>query len=244
MNETATLITGSNGGVGQFITKYLLEKGHRNLVCHYRSKNDQVITLLKAFDLDPAKHSVQADLSDENSISRMAQQIQINFKFVEKVVNVAGSSTNALSWKMTKQDFMHVLEDNLLTSFLCSKEFIPNMREQKRGRIVNFSSIVGFTGVAGAAHYCAAKAGLVGLTKSISLELASKGITVNAIALGYFNAGLLESVPAEMKQEILKKIPMGRFGTGQDIGAAVEYLLSDSAQFFTGQVLHLNGGQY
>jgi 3-oxoacyl-[acyl-carrier protein] reductase len=244
MKDSAILITGANGGVGQFVAKYLLEKGHRNIVCHFRSKNENADQLLKSFDLNPDIHMVKADLSDENSIGEMAAKIKSNFTFVEKVVNVAGSSSNCMSWKMSKSDFMRIIEDNLLSSFLCSKAFIPEMRENKRGRIINFSSIVGFTGVAGASHYCAAKAGLVGLTKSLSLELASKAITVNAIALGYFNAGLLDSVPADMKQEIQKRIPVGRFGSERDIGSAVEFLLGDSAEFLTGQVLHLNGGQF
>ena len=118
------------------------------------------------------------------------------------------------------------------------------MRENKFGRIVNFSSIVGFTGMAGASHYASAKAGLIGLTKSLALELAPKGITVNAIALGYFNAGLIEDVSTDLQNEIKKKIPMGRFGEKQDIGPAIEYLISPESQFYTGQVMHLNGGQY
>ena len=145
---------------------------------------------------------------------------------------------------MTKDDFMRVVEDSLLTTFLCSKTFIPDMRESKYGRIINFSSIVGSTGMPGASHYAAAKAGVMGFSKSLSLELANKNITVNALALGYFNAGLIDSVSKDLQAEIIKKIPANRFGEEQDIGAAVKYLLSPEAQFLTGQVIHLNGGQY
>lgn len=244
MSQGMTLITGSNGGIGQFVSRYLLEKGFRNLVFHYRSANDDISALVKEFDLDPSLHIFEADLTDEASVQRMAESIKTRFGHVSSVVNIAGSSTNALSWKMSKDDFVKVVQNNLLTSFLCTKVFIPDMRENKFGRIINFSSIVGFTGMPGASHYAAAKAGLIGLTKSLALELAPKGITVNALALGYFNAGLIDDVSPELQGEIKKKIPMGRFGEEKDIGAAVVYLLSAESQFYTGQVMHLNGGQF
>jgi 3-oxoacyl-[acyl-carrier protein] reductase len=244
MSDGKILITGTNGGVGQFIAHYLLSQGERNIVCHYRSENERVQSLLKKFDLDPAKHSIQADLIDETSVLNMANTIKEKSGHINRLVNVAGSSSNAMSWKMTKVDFMKVIEDSLLTTFLCSKAFIPDMRESKFGRIINFSSIVGFSGMPGASHYAAAKAGLVGFTKSLSLELANKNITVNALALGYFNAGLIDSVSKDLQTEIIKKIPANRFGEEQDVGSAVKFLLSDEAQFLTGQVIHLNGGQY
>lgn len=244
MSEGMVLITGTNGGVGQFVANYLLSQGERNIVCHYRSENDRVVSLLKKYDLDPAKHAINANLVDETSVQAMAKTIKDNLGGVNRLVNVAGSSSNAMSWKMSKEDFMRVVEDSLLTTFLCSKTFIPDMRENKFGRIINFSSIVGSTGMPGASHYAAAKAGLMGYTKSLSLELANKNITVNALALGYFNAGLIDSVSKDLQAEIIKKIPTNRFGEEQDIGAAVKYLLSPEAQFLTGQVIHLNGGQY
>lgn len=238
------LITGSNGGIGQFVTRHLLEKGMRKIICHYKSENAEVLNLLKEFELDPTLHSVQADLVDEASAINMASTIKSRFGLVDRIVNIAGSSTNSMSWKMSKNDFMSVVEDNLLTAFLCSKVFIPEMRKSKFGRIVNFSSVVGFTGMPGASHYSAAKAGIVGLTKSLALELAPKGITVNAVALGYFNAGLIDDVSPELQLEIKKKIPTGCFGKKEDIGFAIEYLLSNKSQFYTGQVMHLNGGQF
>lgn len=244
MSIGVTLVTGANGGIGQHIVHHLLSKGFRTVFCHYRSDNDRLRNTLEEAGLDPRRHSFKADLNDESSIEEMAEFIRSEFGGVRHLINVAGSSSNAMSWKMTKDDFTQVLNDSLVTTFLCCKAFVPYMREQKYGRIVNFSSIVGATGVAGAAHYAAAKAGLVGFTKSLALELASRSITANALALGYFDTGLIDSVPAEMQVEILKKIPLGRFGAQSDIGAAVQYLISDDAQFLTGQVIHLNGGQY
>ncbi len=239
-----TLITGANGGIGNFIASYLLNKGHRNLAFHYRTDNQQIVELCKRFDISPEKHCFKSDLTDEPETVEMVEKIKSTLGPIHCLANVAGMSKNGMSWKITKDEFLSVVHGNLLTSFLCSKAVIPQMREQQFGRIVNFSSIVGFTGTAGASHYCAAKAGLIGMTKSMALELASKKVTVNAVALGYFNAGLIDSVPAEMRTEILKKIPAGKFGDGPDVGAAIAYLFSEEASFYTGQVLHLNGGQY
>ena len=244
MPNQVTLITGSNGGIGQHIVRHLLLLGDRNVFCHYRSDNDGIVAALREAGLDADRHSFKADLGDEASIDAMARFINSEFGGVRNLINVAGSSSNAMSWKMSKSEFTRILNDSLVTTFLCCKAFVPEMRERRNGRIVNFSSVVGATGVAGAAHYAAAKAGLIGFTKSLALELASRGITANAVALGYFDTGLIETVPPEIQAEIMKRIPVGRFGSQSDIGGAVKYLISDEAEFLTGQVIHLNGGQY
>lgn len=244
MKQENILITGSNGGIGLEIARYLLEKKHRNLACHYRSKSTAIETLLKSYDLDPAKHCFQADLNNEQEVLRMKENIQSSLGGVSSLLNVAGSSKNGLSWKFSVEDFQRVVNDSLLSSFICSKTFIPQMREKGWGRIVNFSSIIGFTGMAGAAPYCAAKAGLIGMTKAMSQELAAKGITVNAIALGYFNYGLINDVSADLQAQIKAKIPVARFGETADIGQAIQFLLHEESSFYTGQVLHLNGGQF
>lgn len=244
MSTGVTLITGANGGIGQHVLRHLLSKGCSTVFCHYRSGNEQLHGILEGAGLDPLKHSFKADLGNESSVEEMAAFIGAEFGGVRHLINVAGSSSNGVSWKLSKDDFTRVINDNLVTTFLCCKAFVPYMREKQYGRIVNFSSIVGATGIAGAAHYAAAKAGLTGFTKSLALEVASRGITVNALALGYFDTGLIDSVPAEMQTEIAKKIPMGRFGAQFDVGGAVQFLISDEARFLTGQVIHLNGGQY
>lgn len=239
----SVLITGGNGGIGGMILNHLLGKGHKNVFCQYRNGNQNLIEAFTANDMNPEDHIVQANLSNESEVKRMGKFLRDKTEFIGSVINVAGASKNGMSWKTSKEDFMSVIDDNLLSAFLCSKEFIPDMRERQFGRIINFSSIVGSTGIAGAASYCAAKAGLIGLTKAMSKELATKNITVNAVALGYFEAGLIDSVPEELKAEIKKSIPMQRFGTQKDIGSLIEYMISNDANYYTGQVVHLNGGQ-
>lgn len=242
--NSAILITGANGGIGHHILQHLLDRGHRNVFAQFRSGDDRVVATLQAAGLDPALHSQRANLCDQASVAELHAYVKARFDRVGALLNVAGSSSNGMSWKLDREQFMQVIEDSLLTTFLCCKEFIPSMREAGFGRIVNFSSIVGATGMAGASHYAAAKAGVAGFTKSLALELAGKGITANALALGYFDAGMIHTIPGELQNAILSRIPAGRFGGMNDVGAAVEYLISQDSQFFNGQVLHLNGGQF
>lgn len=195
------------------------------------------------FGLNPEDHAICAELTSESDIQKM-KEFSIKFGKVFGLINVAGASTNSMSWKMSKDDFLQVVNANLLSSFLCSKAFIPEMRAEGVGRIINFSSVVAFTGTIGSAHYCAAKAGIVGLSKALSLELASKNITVNTIALGYFDRGLINDVPSVMQEEIKDRTPMKRFGDADEIGSLVNYILDKNTGFVTGQVFHINGGLY
>jgi NAD(P)-dependent dehydrogenase (short-subunit alcohol dehydrogenase family) len=149
-----------------------------------------------------------------------------------------------MSWKLSLADFNAVLQANLVSTFLATRAFLPGMREQGGGRIINVSSIVGHTGVAGASHYCAAKAGIDGFTRAVALECASRKVTVNALALGYFDKGIITEVPAEILEVIKGQIPFKRLGSASELQPLVAYLLSPAAEFMTGQVLHLNGGQY
>ena len=160
------------------------------------------------------------------------------------LVHFAGSTSNGMSWKLSLEEFNRVIHANLTSTFLTCREFIPGMREANGGRIITISSIVAFSGIAGAAHYSASKAGVVGLTKSLALELASKKITVNALALGYFNHGMIHTVPENLRAQIRTRIPTDRFGEADEIGGMLKYLLSADGAFLTGQTLHINGGQY
>lgn len=239
--DRTVLVTGANGGIGLGVTEALIELGYR-VACAYHTGRSRLDEMLKRYDLDPARHCFQADLTNEADVSEMHAGIARHFGPLWGLINVAGGSSNAMSWKMTAGDFRSVIEMNLVSTFLCVREFAPEMRERGAGRIVNISSVVGETGIAGASHYAAAKAGIVGFTKSIALELAQRHVTANTIALGYFDVGLIESVPADIRARILEQIPWRRLGTAAEVAGLVAYLLSDAAEYATGQTFSLNGG--
>jgi NAD(P)-dependent dehydrogenase (short-subunit alcohol dehydrogenase family) len=243
MTQEVILVTGSNGGIGSRLVRQLLRSGHRNIACHYRSGSDDVAQVLGESGLDPARHLFRAELTDEEQVRVLRLAVEERLGPIDALLNVAGASSNGMSWKLSVADFRRVVEWNLTSAFLCSREVIPGMRERGWGRIVNFSSVVAFGGVVGASHYCAAKAGLVGLTKALALELANRNITVNVLALGYFSCGLIDDVPADMQAQIRARIPVGRFGEVEELAAVVQLLLERTSAFLTGQVLHLNGGQ-
>ncbi len=243
MNQNI-LITGTNGGIGLAVVDYLLKQGIRNIACNYRAESEKINRLLNKYEMSQEKHLYQAELTDEQALKEMRARIGKNLGSVTSIVNIAGMSTNNISWKLGKEQFLEVINNNLLGTFLCTKEFLPDLRNNQWGRVINFSSVVGSTGVIGASHYCAAKAGIEGLSKSLALELANKNITVNTIALGYFDMGLIHDVPSEQQNQIRSRIPLNRFGNGDEVGATVKFLLDENSSYLTGQVLHLNGGLF
>jgi 3-oxoacyl-[acyl-carrier protein] reductase len=238
------VITGAGSGIGLSIVETLLLAGFTKLVCQYRRRNKELFELFNNFKLSPEDYTIKAELTDEEDVRKINEFGKSKFGNVYGLINVAGASTNSMSWKMSKDDFTNVLNANLLSAFLCSKEFIPAMREQSLGRIINFSSVVAFTGTVGSAHYCAAKGGIIGLSKALSLELANKSITVNTIALGYFDRGLINDVPEPLQEEIKLRTPIKRFGQSIEVGSLVKYILDKDSGFTTGQVFHINGGLY
>ncbi|MEN9846132.1 MAG: hypothetical protein RIS36_1279 [Pseudomonadota bacterium] len=239
-----TLITGSNGGIGLVVAEHLLAQGCRSLAFQYRSSSDKITDCLKRFDLDPEKHLFKADLSSESDVSSLRSSIESALGPIWGLVNIAGGSSNSLSWKTSLTDFRKIMDDNLTSTFLTCREFIPGMRTLDSGRIINISSVVAFTGAPGAAHYCAAKGAVTSYTKALSLELAPKNITANTIALGYFQYGLINQVNEQLQADIKERIPLKRFGLGSEVGGLIRFLLSDESAFTTGQVMHLNGGLY
>lgn len=238
------LINGASGGLGSKLVEYFLEQGYRNLACHYNTSEDSIAELLDRYDMDPKKHLYQADLSKEEDVQNMAKSIEKTLGTVDLLLNMMGGSTNGVSWKLTLEEYQKVIAINLTSTFLACREFIPAMRAKKYGRIINVSSVVGFTGVVGASHYCAAKAAVVGFSKALSLELASRNITVNTLALGYFNAGIIDQVSEKLQATIKARIPTKSFGEVRELGGLIKYLMSKDAQYITGQVHHINGGMY
>jgi 3-oxoacyl-[acyl-carrier protein] reductase len=243
-SQLPVLLTGASGGIGLALVDDLLASGFEALLCQYRTSSDALFEILRRHGVDPTKCCFQADLSDENAVQALGDAIEERHGAIWGLINLAGSTTNGLSWKLSLEDFQTVLGDSLISTFLTCRRFIPAMRAARGGRIVNVSSVVAFAGVAGASHYGAAKAGVVGYTKSIARELANREVTANVLALGYYDYGMMYTIPEELREEIRASIPVGRLGRADEIGGMLRFLLSDESAYTTGQVLHVNGGLY
>lgn len=244
VSDRPIVLTGASGGIGVALTEYLLGKGFTRIALQYNKTPEKLLGVLEQHGLDPAKHCFGADLTSEDAVGEFGENVRAELGTPWGIINLAGSSSNALSWKLPLEEFQAILANSLTTTFLVCREFIPAMRAADGGRIVNTSSVVAFTGVAGASHYCAAKAGVVGFTKSIARELVSKHVTANVLALGYFDYGMLYTVPENLREGIREQIPARRFGTAAEIGGTLIHLLSDEGAYTNGQVLHINGGMY
>jgi 3-oxoacyl-[acyl-carrier protein] reductase len=242
--DKTIVLTGAGGGIGVALTNYLLENGIHRLALQYRTKSDELFDTVRKHGLDPQKHCFAADLTNEADVRALGESVTTAFGTVWGLINLAGSTSNGMSWKLSLEEFQNVVENSLTTTFLVCREFIPLMREARAGRIVNVSSVVAFSGVSGASHYCAAKAGVVGFTKAIARELVSRDVTANVLALGYFDYGMLFTVPDDLREGIRQQIPAGRFGTAAEVGGMVLGLLGRDGGYTTGQVLHINGGMY
>jgi 3-oxoacyl-[acyl-carrier protein] reductase len=229
------LIMGSSGGLGTVLTEFF-GKQDVNLALHYFENEPTLI---------PSNAQIfQGDIRKEADIKALIASVVAAFGTVDIVLNNAGISKSEISWKAEQTNWEDTLAINLTGPFLVAKHALKHMRENKFGRIIFMSSIVAQTGFIGASAYGASKAGLIGLTKSIAKEVANKGITVNSIALGYFNAGMINDVPIEMQQKLINDIPVRDLGNPEQLAELMNYLISEKASYLTGQTLNLNGGLY
>jgi 3-oxoacyl-[acyl-carrier protein] reductase len=242
MNSRPLVITGAGGGIGHTLVDDLLTRGYTNIACQYRSDSPGLRQVMAKHNKDFDAYCFQADLTDEVQVAELRHRAISTLGSVWGLINLAGASTNAMSWKMTLADFKKIIDANLTTTFLTCREFTPDMRAAGGGRIINTSSVVAATGTAGAAHYCAAKAGIIGFTRALAVELANKNVTANALALGYFETGLITHLSPALQQDIKDKTPLKRFGHVSEIAGLVDFLLGDAGAFTTGQVIHMNGG--
>jgi NAD(P)-dependent dehydrogenase (short-subunit alcohol dehydrogenase family) len=236
------LITGAGGGLGVHLASALLARGERGLLFHCRNRRDALLSVVKEHDLDPERHVVFGDLTNEDAVRAIHERIRTLHGPLFGLVNLAGGTANGMSWKLSLDEFRQVLDANLVTTFLCCREFVPEMRGNARGRIVNVSSVVATAGAPGTSAYAAAKAGIVGLTRSLALELAPRNVVVSAVALGYFQYGMIDSIPAVQHDAIRARIPAGRFGLAAELAGLLQFLLGDSGAFSGGQVYPINGG--
>jgi 3-oxoacyl-[acyl-carrier protein] reductase len=187
---------------------------------------------------------VQADVSDPDAVHHMFEKISKELGSVDILVHNAAINIDSTIRKMDDQTWSQVLGVCLTGAFNCAREVIPGMRENGWGRIINISSITGFSGAFGASNYAAAKSGIVGFTKSLAREVARYEITANVVAPGYIDIGMGNRLPEKMQEELIQQIPIGRFGHPEEVSSAIAFLASPEASYITGQVIHVNGGLY
>ena len=237
------VVTGGARGIGKAIAETFAEKGV-NLVIADISLEQAKETAAELEKLGVKAMPVKLDVSKSDEVIKTFEDISKNFGKIDILVNNAGVTRDGLIMRMKEEDWDMVININLKSVFLCSKEAIKIMVKQKYGRIVNIASVVAFMGNPGQANYSASKAGIVGLTKTIAKEYASRGITANAVAPGFITTAMTDALPENVKEEMKKAIPLGRFGTIEDVASAVVFLATPDSGYITGQVIHVNGGMY
>jgi 3-oxoacyl-[acyl-carrier protein] reductase len=240
LNNKIALVTGSGRGIGKAIAMKLAESGAAVVI------NDVLDAAeATAKEIQSAGRSslfIKANVSASVEVNEMMEKIVTTFGRIDILVNNAGITRDALTLRMTDEEWDAVLNVNLKSVFVCTRAALKYMMKQRYGRIVNISSISGIVGNPGQVNYCAAKAGIIGITRTVSKEMASRQITVNAVAPGFIETDMTQKIPDKIKEEFNKRIPAGYFGTPQDVAEAVAFLASDSARYITGQVLCVDGG--
>ncbi|OJW47952.1 MAG: 3-oxoacyl-[acyl-carrier-protein] reductase [Alphaproteobacteria bacterium 41-28] len=232
------LITGATGGLGAEIARALHQQGATIAISGTRKeKLDEL-----AKELGDRVKVIPCDLSQAESTQKLIPEAEFALGGLDILVNNAGLTQDGLMLRMSDEQWSKVIEVNLSSAFRLSREAIKGMMKQRSGRIINITSIVGVTGNAGQANYAASKAGLIGLSKSLAAEVATRGITVNCIAPGFIESPMTDVLNEKQREKILSEIPQGEIGSPLDIAAGVVYLASNEAKYVTGQTLHINGG--
>ena len=240
LKDKKALITGASGGIGKELARVLIECDAE--VC-ISGRNVEELNELKE-SLGDKCHIVPCDLSSKNEISELVSKSEEVLGQIDILVNNAGITKDNIFLRMSDQEWEDVLNINLNSTFNILKLITKGMVKRKYGRIINISSVVGATGGAGQVNYAASKAGLIGLTKSLSQELATRNITVNCIAPGFIETPMTEKLDDNRKDIIISSIPANRIGTPKDLSSAVIFLASQESSYITGQTIHINGGLY
>jgi 3-oxoacyl-[acyl-carrier protein] reductase len=236
------LVTGASRGIGREIALELARQG-ANVAVNYagsESKANEVVDEIKAIGKEA--FVIKCDVSNSDEVAAMVKETVDRFGKLDILVNNAGITKDNLLMRMKEEEWDDVININLKGVFLCTKAVTRQMMKQRVGRIINITSVVGVSGNPGQANYVAAKSGVIGLTKTTAKELASRNITVNAIAPGFITTDMTDKLSDEVKDEMLKQIPLARLGEPKDIAKMAAFLASDDTSYITGQTLHINGG--
>jgi 3-oxoacyl-[acyl-carrier protein] reductase len=244
LNGKVALVTGASRGIGRAIALHLAESGADVVVNYAGSENAaaEVVAQIEALGRNAVK--CRADVSSLQEADDLVKMTIEAFGKIDILVNNAGITRDNLIMRMKEEEFDQVISTNLKGVFNCIKAVTRPMMKQRSGRIINISSVVGVLGNPGQANYVAAKAGVIGLTKATARELASRGITVNAVAPGFIETDMTDKLTDEVRQNMLKSIPLERLGQPEEIAKVVRFLCTDDSSYMTGQTLHVDGGMY
>lgn len=240
--EKVALITGATRGIGREIALTLAESGY-DIALNYRKENDDLLNIKQEIEnLGRKCLAVKADVSIFEECENLVTETINQFGKIDVLVNNAGITKDMLLMRMKKEDFEEVIDVNLVGTFNVTKNVINYMMKARSGKIINLSSVVGISGNAGQTNYSASKAGIIGFTKSLAKEVASRNINVNAVAPGFIQTSMTDVLKDEVKQEIAKNIPLKRMGEAKDVANLVKFLASDESSYITGQVINVDGG--
>jgi len=237
------LVTGASQGIGRACALVLAEAG-ADVALGARNLEKLAATATEIEGLGRKALSVALDVSSADSVRDAIGKVQESWGKIDVLVNNAGITRDNLVLRMKPDDWEAVIRTNLEGAYHCIRLVLPGMVRRRAGRIINISSVVGQTGNAGQANYVASKAGLIGLTKAVAAEVASRSITVNAVAPGFIDTAMTQALPQDVRKKILDFVPLGRMGTDREVALAVRFLASEEAAYITGHVLNVNGGMY
>ena len=240
--KKVALVTGATSGIGRQIAIKLAKEGY-HIAINYRSEKEDMPILKKEIEENGVKCLfVKADVANYDECEKMTEDILQEYGKIDVLVNNAGITKDSLIMRMKEEDFKKVIDCNLVGTFNVTKNIVPRMIKQKNGIIINIASVVGVVGNAGQSNYAASKAGIIGFTKSLAKELASRNILVNAVAPGFIETKMTDVLSDKVKEGILSQIPLNRMGNAEEVANVVKFLASEDSSYITGQVINIDGG--